>query len=147
LSIYLDASVAVPLVASETHSDALLRWWTGVGPGLLTVSPWVTAEVVSALSLKVRVRAIDLAQRARAQATWNEYCERDFASVEIRQEDFEAVALFCADPERKLRAPDALHLAIAERAGLDVATLDHTMLSAAPALGIRAFSPLEDCPQ
>jgi predicted nucleic acid-binding protein len=147
LSIYLDASVAVSLVTEEPNSNALLQWWAGIGVGVLTISPWVTAEVISGLSLKVRMKEIDLAQRAQAQMTWNDYRVHDFGAVAIENEDFSVAAQLCVDPDHKLRAADALHLAIAKRAGLRVATLDRTMLSAALALGIRAFSPLEDRPQ
>jgi uncharacterized protein len=144
LNIYLDASVAVSLITLESRTDTLRIWMSGIDPDTMFISPWVTAEVASALSIKVRTKAIDMLQRAQAQASWGKLCDAIFETVPVTAATFETAAQFCANPAINLRAPDALHLAIARHTSLTIATLDRDMLTAASQLGIAAFSPIED---
>jgi predicted nucleic acid-binding protein len=50
--------------------------------------------------------------------------------------DIQAAAAIIRRLDLNIRAPDAIHLAIARRIGASIVTFDHRMADNAPALGI-----------
>lgn len=99
----------------------------------IVVSQWAAAEFSSALSV----------QRRQGRITTDDLdvAERSFDSLLDRE--FEVAAVLGADLLRArriviqdglLKAPDALHLAIAERLGSAFATFDQTLHRAARSL-------------
>jgi predicted nucleic acid-binding protein len=130
---YVDTSVAVALFTEDAHS-ARAEAWLAEG-GDLTVSHWVIAEFSSALSLQRRRGRLldeDVRQAEASFALWT----RDVVIVEpvVGADIMDAAVLVQADG--LLRAPDALHLAIARRLGAPVASFDANLCRAAEQAGL-----------
>lgn len=133
---YCDASLIVAVLVTEIHTAEARAWLGGQLSGDLAVSGWVAAEVASALARKQRTGALSPPERARAQRLWATALAPSMMSVDVRSADFDRVASLVDAGERGLRAADALHLAIAERHGLAVATLDIDLADAARTIGM-----------
>ena len=132
---YLDSSLVVALLTAEPDSDRVEAWIAGQAADALAASDWVTVEVSAALAAKLRSGAIDasLRQQAldalagmRAGLSW----------LGIGTAHFATAARLAADNAAKLRAGDALHLALAVEHGATLATLDKRQAEAGAALGI-----------
>lgn len=136
MSTFLDASVVVALLTPEAHSDRVERWFGGNATSDIVVSRWVTTEVSSALSIKLRIGAITLEQRASALAGWQQMLDTNVTTVSVTDAHFDTAARFADRHDLGLRAGDALHLAIAAQSGYTLVTLDRIMAAAAPVLGI-----------
>ncbi len=105
----------------------------------LVVSQWVAAEFSSALSLQARQGRVEAEDVAEA--------ERNFDG--LLQDEFRLEAVIGSDLVRArrmvvrdggLKAPDALHLAIAERLGCVLATFDVPLDRAARNFGIETLA-------
>lgn len=135
---YLDACVIVPMLVQDDHS-ARVDQWLKKGPST-AYSLWTLAEVSSALSHLVRNSRLDDATRLDAELELEHRFDPSSPSASVLPEDFLAARELLII-NRKLRTPDALHLAIARREGMALATLDKTLAEAAPSAGVR-LAPL-----
>ena len=133
---YLDTSVVIALLTREVHSERAETWLALQDQATLCISPWVITEVSSALSIKVRSGILTPALRASILARWHRSIAENFASLPIRSGHFETAATFADRYETRLRAGDALHLAIASDTGCAIATFDRVMAAAAPLVGV-----------
>jgi hypothetical protein len=136
LIYYLDASAAVAAITREEHSERLWRWLDDHSDEPILCSGWTTTEVSSALSIKVRTGAFSMEDRLSTWNSWRKFRDASLADIAVNPEHFETAARMCDRPDLGLRAGDALHIAIAESAGLTLVTLDATMANAALHLGI-----------
>jgi len=136
LTTYVDTSVIVAAVTREPRTTEVLGWFASQADPHLVISDWTITEVSSALALKLRVRAIDLNERAKALAAFESIVAESLAVVAITPMTFRLAAAFCDRHELGLRAADALHLAAAMEQGAAVCTLDRTMTMAGPLLGV-----------
>jgi len=136
LSAYVDASVIVALLTPELHSDRAEIWFNANADDSPSISAWVITEVSSALSIKVRTGALTPEQRASVLAGWQHMRAANLTMLGVTEDQFETAARFADRYDLKLRAGDALHLAIAAKAGCTLVTLDQIMAAAAPALGV-----------
>lgn len=132
---YLDTSLLVPFYVQEARTVEAQNWLAGLGSSPLAVSPWSITEFASALGLKHRRGELAQADLAKVEAGFRRFVAGRARVVEIVADDFYRAAELCAAGVG-LRAGDALHLAIAERYGLTVCTLDRGMWTAAEALGL-----------
>ncbi|MFZ4703748.1 MAG: type II toxin-antitoxin system VapC family toxin [Candidatus Methylumidiphilus sp.] len=138
---YLDTSLLVPLHIHEPKSPIVRAWLVGIGAGELAVSEWCMTEFSSAASIKTRTGQIDKDKRELAQAEFMAFIRfRIRRVIRVDTVDFRRAAKLCDQWQMGLRAGDALHLAIAERQGLTVCTLDKLMQESTLALGL----PLEN---
>jgi uncharacterized protein len=135
LSIYTDTSVIVSFFVRDDHAQAARRW-ARTSPRV-AISDWTATEFSSALSHKVRLELLTDAERMVAERAFDRWASRGLV-LEVAKERFhDARALMQA--HARLRAPDALHLAIALHEGLPLATLDGDMRDAAGAEGIEVI--------
>jgi hypothetical protein len=136
--VYFDTSALVPLFIREPKSEAIVGWIES-SREQMAVSEWGLVEFASATSIKVRTGQISgyIAKRAAAQleAFVQEHCQ-----IAVPGRDaFRHAAELARDPRLRLRAGDALHLAIAS--GLNASNLlclDDAMVAAARSLGLQA---------
>lgn len=96
---------------------------------------WVGTELSSALSMKVRRDELTFEERADALMQWRVLLAEASVAVRVPEEAWTLAASYCNRHELKLRAADALHLAVASLRG-DAGAMDVTMTDAAVALGV-----------
>ena len=132
MSTYVDTSVIVSFFIRDDHAETARRW-AETGPDV-AISDWTMTEFSSALSHHVRLGSLSDRERKAAELAFDRWAARGLV-LEVARERFrDARALIQA--HRRLRAPDALHLAIARHEGLPLATLDRDLLDAALAEGL-----------
>ena len=134
--IYCDTSLLVAALTAEDRSAQVQVWLASQAEGELCSSPWVISEFSSALSLKLCSGAKTVAERARTLANWHVLQKDHLSLVPMPETAFALAAQFCDRYESRLRAGDALHLAVASLGGHALATLDRTMAEAAIAVGV-----------
>lgn len=132
---YLDTSCCVAALTPESGSERIRTWLGAHRDDVLTSSPWVHAELASALSIKVRTASLTIGQRGAVMAAWHSFRE-GLRNLAIAQELFAIAADMAGRQDLALRAGDALHLAVAAAHGCTLVTLDARMAKAAPELGV-----------
>jgi predicted nucleic acid-binding protein len=139
LSLYLDASILVALFSNDSFTsaaDAALR-----GRDLpVMVSDFAAAEFASAIGRRARNKELSTREAAAAFAAFDGWLGRGATPVEIAPADVRMAERFVRQLWLALRAPDAIHIAMAHRFGAELATFDSRMAAAAAALGVSLFS-------
>lgn len=140
MSVYLDASVIVPILAVEAESQNVRDYLRSLASPPI-VSEFASGEVASAMSRSVRtgelaeplavhlLRSLDLWRAASCKTLVIEDADIVCATGLVRQLPL------------KLRMPDALHAALCLRHGHTLATFDTRLAAAAAALGIAVDVP------
>ena len=138
--IYIDTSALVPAFIREPKSEAVLAWIENSGEGLV-VSEWSITEFSSAAAIKVRTGEIAAAMAQQARARFLAFAQ-DHCSIAVPQRaEFRRAAELAGDMNLKLRAGDALHLAIAEASKVQgILCLDETMSAGAKKMGLDVVS-------
>ncbi len=132
MSVYLDTSVLVPLFIDDVFSfraQALLR-----EGGAQIISDVAATEFASALGLRCRRKLLEIAE-ARAAFEDFDIWRSKVSQVESGPADLRAAESALRRLDLNLRAPDAIHIAIAQRIGAGLATFDARMAQCARALG------------
>lgn len=133
-TVYLDASVIVALFVTDPFTDRASRWLQAERPALI-VSDYAAAEFASALARLARMRDLAAADARAACAHFDEWVERAAVRTETAAVDVRTAERLLRRFDLTLRAPDALHIAAAQRLDARLATFDETMASCAKALG------------
>jgi predicted nucleic acid-binding protein len=138
--IYIDTSVWVAMLCFEGKADLIKSWILTQKMQNVCCSSWVHAELMSALSIKCRRGEINLSTLAHLHTTIEGLTRNGSHWGDAATKDFQTASQLCADPATKLRAGDALHLAIAKRLKCkQFFTLDDVLSANALAMG---FEPL-----
>lgn len=138
---YLDASVLVSLLLEETSSGTVGRRIAEVELPLL-VSDFAAAEVSSAISLAVRQGRETAANGASRLSDFDDWrSAAPTIPIDLDPDDVRMADQIVRAFELGLKAPDALHIATAQRLNARLITLDRRLLRAASALGVEAISP------
>ena len=136
---YFDTSLLVTLLSRERLARPLDEWMQARPQNDRSSSLWVVAEFSSALALKLRIGALDPLTRALTHSQFNRL-RQSFQMLPIEAGHFLDAANM-VDRAHNLRAPDALHLAIARASGATVWTLDADMVKAAKELSLPVAMP------
>lgn len=133
--IYLDTSVLVSALTSETATlraqDVLRRG----NVDTLCVSHWSITEFSSAISVKERTGQVTALESGRAREIFSGMLETSLEVLGVSGLHFRTAATFSADATLGLRSGDALHLAIAAGYDARVVTLDKRLAKAGLLLG------------
>jgi uncharacterized protein len=113
--IYIDTSVWIAMFCFEPKANAIQSWIIQQKPASICCSDWLHTELMSALSIKSRRGEISLAALTYLHQTINALRENGSLWATPIAADFQLASQLCASPTTKLRAGDALHLAIAKR--------------------------------
>jgi predicted nucleic acid-binding protein len=140
VSVYLDASVIIPKLVEEPETAAVEAYLAG-NPEDRLVSDFAAAEVASVLSRLLRMGQLSLAEASAAIADFEIWRASNSSPVEVHAGDVRLAYAHVHRFDLALRAPDALHLAIARRTGAKLVSFDRRLLRAASALGIMADMP------
>lgn len=138
MSIYLDA--IVPRLVEEEHSDAVVAFLAATR-GELLISDFAAAEVASSLSRLVRIGQLSDSDAVASLGDFDIWRGARSAVAELHAADARLAYAYVRRFDRRLRAPDALHLAIAHRLRATLVTLDRRLSRAAASLGIMAQMP------
>jgi predicted nucleic acid-binding protein len=138
--IYVDTSALVPVFIREPKSEAVISWFESAGERL-AISEWSLVEFASAAAIKVRTgqAAANLAKQATVRV--HEFARKHCTVAVPGREQFHRAAELAGDGALKLRAGDALHLAIAESLNAQgIFCLDDAMIKSAKSLGMRVVT-------
>ena len=140
MTIYLDASVVVPLIVAETETERVIAF-VDRHSNDLSISGFGIGEVFSALSRLTRTGRLS-ASLARASLVGFDAWRGDHTKgVSIDDADIAAAAALVRIFSLKLRMPDALHLALCIRHGHALATFDDRLARAARKSGVEVLIP------
>ena len=138
--IYIDTSALVPAFIREPKSEAVLAWIEASGESLV-VSEWSITEFSSAAAIKVRTGKIASAMAKQARTRFLDFVQEHCSIAVPQRAEFRRAAELAGDGNLKLRAGDALHLAIAEASRVQrILCLDEAMTAGAKKLGLDVVS-------
>jgi predicted nucleic acid-binding protein len=132
--IYFDASVLLPLLIADAHTENASAWYSGLS-ATVVVSDFVNLEVNAVLSRHLRVGRLTQGEVENALLDFDAMranCER----LSHGPSDFLLAERLVRDFSTKLAAADALHLASAKNAGAALATFDARLAEAANGQGV-----------
>lgn len=132
---YLDTSVLVPLLTVDALTDRARAW------GRTHRLPWILSdlaktEFAAAITRKLRTRDVNEGQARHAFAALDSLGAAHVTRARIDGSDLTRATAWIRRLALPLRAPDAIHLAAAQRLGAEVVTLDAGMAAAGQALGL-----------
>ena len=102
----------------------------------MIISDWVVTEFAAALSVKLRIAAIDDPVRAAIDEQFEMLRQQVLRTVPIASNHVHMAAQFARRSQLGLRAGDALHVGIAAEAGAAICTTDKRLASAAAEVGV-----------
>ena len=140
MAIYVDASALIPLVVVEPDS----RWsqfQVSIASQPPFVSDFAAAEVAATISKFVRMSRITPDEAHGLLMRFDAWAATEANGVQTTAVDVLEAGRLVRRFDLKLRAPDALHLALASRHGCELITRDKGMARAAQALGL-SVAPL-----
>jgi predicted nucleic acid-binding protein len=140
VTFYLDTSVIIPTLVEETTSAAIDRFMR-ICDQPLGIADSTAAEVASALSRFVRMASLSVDQANAYPANFDAWRAGETEDVEIRSADMRLTSILARRFDLRLRAPDALHIAICRRTGDTLVTLDRRLARAAKTLGVAVHVP------
>lgn len=135
--IYLDTSVVVSALVPDAYTD-LVRRWLEHQDEPLAISRWVEAEFSSACAKNVRLGAMSRQAQSAARDAFNDLIEGEVDVLSIPEVAFVIASVMADRSDLGLRAPDALHLALARVNHVPIATNDRRLVAAAPGFGVTA---------
>lgn len=141
VTAYLDASALVPLAVEEASSRAV-QAFIDAYDGRLLVSEFGAAEASSGLSRLVRMGEIDPADATGALEDLDAWRFVATELVELTPGDLRLAHLMVRRFETKLRAADAVHVAVAKRLGARLVSRDAGMRAGAELVGVIAVDPV-----
>lgn len=127
LNWYVDASLIIPTLVVETASDPAVDWFAAHDTAEFFISAWVETEVASALAMKRRMGMLDAAKTNAAENRFDIMASTLFSFAPISTASFRDAASIVRTTGTGVRAADALHLAVARRSALGIATCDRVM--------------------
>lgn len=139
---YFDASALAAILFSEPAGQAVVDHMAASDADA-SVSDFVVAEVSSAISKLVRMRARTLAQGEYLLANLDDWVATSGAPIDIHPLDVRQATTLVRQFDLKLRAPDALHIAICRRIDARLITLDINLADAARTAGVACLNPAE----
>jgi uncharacterized protein len=140
LSLYLDASVLIPTLVAETATEVVEAYLDAAGRVRL-ISDFAAAEVGSGLSRLVRMGLLGSAEASARLADFDAWRAGTSSPAEVHPSDVRLAYIYVRRFDLRLRAPDALHLAIARRLDATLVTLDRRLADAAREFGIAVATP------
>jgi predicted nucleic acid-binding protein len=135
VSVYLDASVLVPLFVIDPLNERADKALQNLSDSLV-VSDFSAAEFSSVMARRVRTRELRGEEAQVALLNFDTWCARYASLVDLESADVKETINLLRRFDLSLRTPDAFHIAIAKRAHCKLLTFDRNMGKAARELGI-----------
>lgn len=137
MTYYLDTSLLVSALTIDSGSAAAQGWLLRTDPDQLAISHWVVTEFSAALSKRQRGDRFTAEDQAAALRSFGRMMRDYLRVLAVTVSHFTDAARFADNAASGLRAGDALHLAIAAEAGLELVTRDVRLAAAGVAIGVR----------
>ncbi len=134
---YIDTSVLVAYLVEETYSELADNVCTDENRQPLAISAWTETEFFSALGIKCRTEQITETQWFETQEQYL-LLKPSLVFVPVLEKDYLTATNFVKHWQTKLRAGDALHLAIAANNDARLLSLDKRLAEAASYFNIPA---------
>ncbi len=135
-SIYLDTGrLAGLLIEADIFASRATTAFADT-PETLIVSDFAATEFASVVARGTRMNQITESKALTIFDSFDTWLYLYPESVPADPADIQAAAAIIRRLDLNIRAPDAIHLAIARRIGASIVTFDHRMADNAPALGI-----------
>jgi uncharacterized protein len=144
VSVYLDASTIIPTLVDEEATSRIQMYLRSIGEERRLISDFAATEVASALSRLVRMRLLSEAEGLVRLADFDAWRAVTSSALDIHPADLRLAYVYVRRFDLMLRAPDAVHLAIARRVDATLVTLDRRLSNAARELGIAVAMPSQD---
>ena len=135
MTVYLDASVLVPAFVADAGSAKVVEFLTST-PDERLVSEFAVAEVGSSLSRLVRMSDLTAGQAHEALAEFDNWRLATATTIDVQPVDVRHAGSIVRRFELGIRAPDALHLAVCNRLGATLVTMDRRLAQAARVSGV-----------
>ncbi len=139
---YFDASAVAAILFKEVTRPRVNAVISASNADIL-VSDFVVAEVSSAVSRLVRMELRSSAAGRELLENLDDWVSVACDPIPVEADDVRDATHLVRDFTLKLRAPDALHLAICRRIEARLVTLDINLASAARAAGVACINPAE----
>jgi predicted nucleic acid-binding protein len=137
--LYFDTSFLAPLILEEATSEKIEAYFAKLPVGELYVSHWTRVEFASLIAREVRMGGLAENDALLAIGQFDDLVSESFQAIVPSVADYEHAKSFIQHFATKLRAGDALHLAIASNNGAKMLyTLDEGLLNAAKLLKVHA---------
>lgn len=137
--LYFHTSFLAPLILEEAASSKIEAFLAKVPAGELYLSHWTRVEFASLIAREVRMGGLAESDALLAIAQFDELVADSFQVLAPGVADYELAKAYIQHFATKLRAGDALHLAIAANNGAKTLyTLDDGLLNAAKMLKVGA---------
>ena len=140
MTLYLDASIVVPLLVEEPMT-ATITGWLARQQVPLNIGRLAIGECASAISRRRRRNELSETESERALATLDELATEMLTVVDNLPADIAHAARLVRVPFPKLLMGDAIHIATCHRLGLTLATHDADLLLIAEREGVAGVSP------
>ena len=140
VATYVDTSVWCAYCFNEEDAEKAVQWLGSVEMENVGTAWWTRTEFESALALQLRKKALNEQQAKRSRKLFDNLMAM-VVGLNVVEADFLEAAHSCKLYASKLRAGDALHLAVAGRHGCTaLATLDKDMRGNAHRLGLEVVA-------
>ena len=137
--LYFDTSFLAPLILEESTSAKIEAFFARLPVGELYISHWTRIEFSSLIAREVRMGGLAESDALLVIAQFDELVADSFQVLAPGVADYELAKAYIQHFATKLRAGDALHLAIAHNNGAKTFyTLDEGLLNAARLLKVHA---------
>jgi predicted nucleic acid-binding protein len=135
LNIYFDASVIVALFANDPFANRLQKAMRSrsITP---VVSDFAAAEFASAIARIVRMKQLAEKEARDIFSLFDAWVARSAVRILSSAEDIRMATNVLRRLDLNLRAPDAIHIAIAQRLDIELATFDARMSDCAKSFGV-----------
>lgn len=134
VSVYVDANVLVALFVPDALSNRASAMLAALSDPIV-ISDLAALEAASAIARMVRTKELSAAAANQALANFDAWLATQ-NRLDIRPADVTAAGLFVRRFEINLHGADALHAAMAARAGASLLTLDAKMKANARKAGL-----------
>lgn len=140
MTLYLDASVIVPLVVTEEVSE-ITRAWIAEQPDHFWTGHLAVGEAGSSISRRRRMNHLTDDQGECALTALDVWLRSSVRVIDHDPGDIEMAAKWVRRPLPKLLMADAIHLATCQRLRLRIVTGDVGLTEVADLLGIDWVMP------
>jgi uncharacterized protein len=136
--VYFDASVLVALHVNDALSQRATNFVKMLSP-VIVVSDFCVNETSSAIARKFRTGELSRNRVMDSFALIDEWLERVAERVIMSPADIQSATRLVRSLDTGLRVQDALHVAMAIRLALPIATFDEKLASSSKLLGLEVL--------